>query len=173
MNNKVVYAHTRNDTGEVFYIGKGTTKRMLAKDCRNKWWNRVVNKHGYSVSTLADGLSDKQSLAIEIFWIATYGRNTLVNGTDGGEGCRGAIRSKAHKQMISLRHKGKKLSQEHINRIKEFTVGSHRNFPNEHREKMSKAQLDKPIVTCPHCNKEGKGSAMIRYHFDNCKQRKV
>jgi len=25
-------------------------------------------------------------------------------------------------------------------------------------------------VTCPHCNKEGKGPNMTRYHFDNCKE---
>jgi hypothetical protein len=25
------------------------------------------------------------------------------------------------------------------------------------------------IVTCPHCNKSGKGPNMSRYHFDNCK----
>jgi hypothetical protein len=26
------------------------------------------------------------------------------------------------------------------------------------------------ILTCPHCNKIGKGPVMKRYHFDNCKQ---
>ena len=25
---------------------------------------------------------------------------------------------------------------------------------------------------CPHCSKEGKGTAMLRWHFDNCKLRK-
>lgn len=26
-------------------------------------------------------------------------------------------------------------------------------------------------VTCPHCNKQGQEPAMLRWHFDNCKQR--
>ncbi len=25
------------------------------------------------------------------------------------------------------------------------------------------------VHTCPHCNKQGKGTAMLRWHFDNCK----
>jgi hypothetical protein len=25
---------------------------------------------------------------------------------------------------------------------------------------------------CPHCNKEGKGSVMKRWHFNNCKNKK-
>lgn len=28
------------------------------------------------------------------------------------------------------------------------------------------------IVTCPHCNKSGSKPAMVRWHFDNCKQKK-
>jgi hypothetical protein len=27
------------------------------------------------------------------------------------------------------------------------------------------------ILTCPHCNKQGRGN-MTRYHFNNCKKRK-
>tara|TARA_R110001592_G_C12603768_1_gene696079 strand:- start:56 stop:490 length:435 start_codon:yes stop_codon:yes gene_type:complete len=29
------------------------------------------------------------------------------------------------------------------------------------------------IHICPHCNKEGKGTAMKRWHFDNCKHKKT
>ena len=29
----------------------------------------------------------------------------------------------------------------------------------------------KPIVTCPHCGKEGGGGSMKQWHFDNCKYR--
>jgi len=29
------------------------------------------------------------------------------------------------------------------------------------------------VVKCPHCGKEGKGGNMTRYHFDNCKGKKV
>ena len=38
---------------------------------------------------------------------------------------------------------------------------------------QSENERDKiPIIRrCPHCNLEGAGSAMIRWHFDNCKYR--
>ena len=26
-----------------------------------------------------------------------------------------------------------------------------------------------PTLICPHCGKEGKGSAMYKWHFNNCK----
>ena len=37
--------------------------------------------------------------------------------------------------------------------------------------KVSAALKLKPMIMCPHCNKQGK-SNMIRYHFDNCKLKK-
>ena len=38
------------------------------------------------------------------------------------------------------------------------------------RAKISETLKNKPRVTCPHCDKSGVGSAMNRYHFDNCKE---
>lgn len=39
-------------------------------------------------------------------------------------------------------------------------------------EKMRLTRLNNPIVVCPHCEKTGKGSNMVRYHFNNCKKKK-
>jgi hypothetical protein len=33
----------------------------------------------------------------------------------------------------------------------------------------TKLKMKKPPVTCPHCDKQGKGNVMHRWHFDNCK----
>ena len=46
---------------------------------------------------------------------------------------------------------------------------------HKHREKYvltSNLRPKKPfkIVACPHCGKQGKGSNMSRYHFNNCKE---
>lgn len=38
-------------------------------------------------------------------------------------------------------------------------------------EKIKEAKLNMPIRICKHCGKEGRGSNMTRYHFDNCKRR--
>jgi len=44
---------------------------------------------------------------------------------------------------------------------------------DKHRERISKAMKGKtyPEVKCPHCPKIGKGGAMKRYHFENCKEK--
>jgi hypothetical protein len=46
-------------------------------------------------------------------------------------------------------------------------------YGKSHTEKTKKLLSDaqKKERTCPHCGKIGKGSAMIRWHFDNCKQK--
>ncbi|AFN37312.1 homing endonuclease [Vibrio phage phi-pp2] len=42
----------------------------------------------------------------------------------------------------------------------------------EHSQKIREALLNLPVVTCPHCGKQGKkGGAMTRHHFDNCKSK--
>lgn len=40
----------------------------------------------------------------------------------------------------------------------------------EVRAKLSRAGLNRPYITCPHCNKTGKQSpGMYKHHFDKCK----
>ena len=43
----------------------------------------------------------------------------------------------------------------------------------ESNKKRSIAHKCKPTIVCPHCNKNGKGSAMQQWHFNNCKQYKL
>jgi hypothetical protein len=44
---------------------------------------------------------------------------------------------------------------------------------DEHKQKLRDAFVGKKksLVTCPHCGKEGGGGAMIRHHYNNCKQK--
>ena len=39
----------------------------------------------------------------------------------------------------------------------------------EAKRKIGESFKNRPLLICPYCNKEGKGGAMMRYHFDNCK----
>lgn len=71
------------------------------------------------------------------------------------------------RKKIGEARKGRTHTAESRKRIKESNKGIKRSA--ETRKRMSEAKkLFK--VTCPHCNKTG-GSAMYRWHFDNCKNK--
>lgn len=47
------YIHTRNDTGAVFYVGKGKERRAHTHYGRSQHWKRIVAKHGRTVHIVA------------------------------------------------------------------------------------------------------------------------
>ena len=112
----IVYQHTRNDTGAVFYIGIGMNdKRPYSQESRNTHWKNVVGKAGYTVTVLFDDINWSTAVSIEKYLIRYHGRSDkelgpLVNKTDGGEGASGIIISEDQKQKISAANKGKKFT---------------------------------------------------------------
>jgi len=126
MSSKVVYLHRRNDTNEVFYVGIGTPKRPYTVIGRNKHWNGVVNKYGYTIEIIAKNLSWELACKIEIELISLYGRRDLNNGllvnlTSGGEGAIGKVLSDKTKKLIGSYHKGKIISEKHKEAIRKHT----------------------------------------------------
>lgn len=90
MRNKVLYVH-RNDVKGIFYVGIGSLTRAYSTRGRNQYWERIVNKYGYTVEILEDSLTWDEACEKEIYLISYYGRlnnntGTLVNMTDGGDG---------------------------------------------------------------------------------------
>lgn len=64
---------------------------------------------------------------------------------------------------------GKKLSSDHKNSISE---GLNVHVVSEETKlKLKNKFKERPILVCPHCSKEGRGGAMVQWHFDNCKLR--
>jgi len=91
LNNKYyVYAHINLTTNVIFYVGKGFNGRDTSLYRRSKYWCRIVNKYGYDIIRLEDGLTNEESLEREKYWINRIGRKinngTLINMTDGGDG---------------------------------------------------------------------------------------
>lgn len=102
-NKFYVYRHIRLDKNVPFYIGIGTKpqkynsfeseyKRAFSKDKRNKFWWAVVNKTDYKVEIIYECSTKEESKVKETEFINLYGRRdlfkgTLVNMTDGGDGC--------------------------------------------------------------------------------------
>lgn len=149
-NNFYVYAHYRNDTNTVFYIGKGKGARATELIKRNKYWNNIVKKHGFTIKIWADNLTEDQAFAMEKEWIILYGRvdtgeGKLVNLTNGGEGTSGAIISEQTRQKLM----GRIISPEHRQKISECGKGNTRSAGRINssvtRVKISKALVKRAL----------------------------
>ena len=151
----VVYKHIRKDTNEVFYIGIGSIKRAHSTKGRNQYWYNIVNKAGYEVVIIKEGLSWEEACIEEIKLIKEYGRkdlNTgpLTNMTDGGDGSPNVIQTEEKKakckESAELQHQQGKFvwdnyTEEEKQRVVEKSKQWHRDnsFTEEQRLKMSES----------------------------------
>lgn len=87
-NRFYVYYHVRNDSGHIFYVGKGSGRRLReVSNRKNPHWHNVVKKAGFTPVILLDNLDEPTALSYEmefIAWCREAGYK-LVNMTDGGE----------------------------------------------------------------------------------------
>ena len=119
------YAHYKPDNS-VFYIGKGQGRRAWSKKNRNPHWKNVVAKHGeHKVEILAHWPTEQEAFEHEKFliWCFRDMGCSMTNIADGGEGCSGLIHTEEVKQKISRIHKGKKLSIEQIEFLRQSSFG--------------------------------------------------
>lgn len=92
MNNRFyIYFHVEEDTGKVFYVGKGQGERAYSMHPRNPLWENVKTKHGCKVEIFMKNLEEDEAYAAEIVWISKLGRRDLGTGnltnlTNGGNG---------------------------------------------------------------------------------------
>ena len=151
----VVYKHIRKDTNEVFYIGIGSIKRAHTTKGRNKHWTRVVNKAGYEVIIISEGLSWEEACIEEIKLIKEYGRKDLNEGpltnmTDGGDGSLNQVQTEEKKAKCKAaavkQHKDGLFApliytEEQMKHLREQAKQWHidEGFTDEQRLKMSEA----------------------------------
>lgn len=60
-----VYGHYTKDTGDLFYIGKGTGNRAWMKNNRSKKWHEVVNSRGFTFKLLNENLESEEAIELE------------------------------------------------------------------------------------------------------------
>lgn len=123
-----VYAHIKDTTGEVFYVGKGIGKRVASKQHRSVHWKNVVNKHGYDWIMLETNLTEEEANIKETYWIKRLGRHDqnkgcLVNFTDGGEGSCGRIISQTTRKAVAEANKLRVVSDAQRNVYKNLWKG--------------------------------------------------
>jgi len=95
-----------------------------------------------------------------------------------------AYRAKLNSSVLSERMLGDKnpmygklRSNEEKQKLSEISSGVNNPYygkkhSEEVLEKMRDAHKNRPLVVCPHCNKQGILSNMKRWHLDNCKEKK-
>ena len=149
-----LYKHIRKDTDEVFYVGIGSDEnysRAHTTHKRNQFWKHTVNKTDYDVIIYEDDKTWDEVVELEKYWISYYGRKnlgegTLVNLTDGGEGCYGRVLSEETKRKIGEKSKLKVYDNEYRKKLSNAIKGSknHRygkKLSKEVRKKISEAHL--------------------------------
>ena len=178
MKESYVYAYLRED-GSPYYIGKGIGKRY--KDPHN-----VVVPPDDRIQFIEKNLTDQEAITLEIKLIAKYGRKDLGTGvlrnlTDGGEGMLNpgpSVRKKLSEAKAGKKpnNYGKKYkSGPSIAKSLSKQGKKHPQYGKERTEderariaKGIKEGWSRPVLTCPHCDKQGK-VGMTRWHFSNCK----
>lgn len=138
-----VYLHRKGLDNKPFYVGKGKGRRAWVKSGRNERWNRTVAKHGLTVEILFDGLTEEESLAVEvdcILELRSFGYD-LCNMTSGGEGTSGHAVSEETRLKISKAHKGRIKDEKWRENMSKSQKG--RKLPAHRVEQMRKINLGK------------------------------
>lgn len=134
----VVYLHKKKNTNEVFYVGIGKTEvRAHSKLNRNIYWKRIVEKYDYEIEVTHRDLDWITACEIEKSLITKYGRDSLSNMTDGGEGlCNPSteIRNKMSKAQIG-KTQSLETIEKRVSKIKGIPLSA------EHKEKLRQAKL--------------------------------
>lgn len=143
-----IYKHTRPDTGDIFYIGKGNTSknsheaRYKTASGRNKIWKSIVAKNNgvFIPEIICYCDTEKEVNELEKHYIALYGRRdlnkgTLCNLTDGADGSFGIKVSDETRKKLSIAFSGenhpnfgKKLSKETCLKKSESLKNSDKNL---------------------------------------------
>lgn len=82
------YLHRKADTGEVFYVGKGSGERLYGANQRSRFWSSIVAKHGFTAEIASIWPSHADAFVHEALLIKQYRSEgvSLCNLTDGGDG---------------------------------------------------------------------------------------
>ena len=140
-----IYALKLKDSTEIKYVGRTSEslETRLSKHKTNaKFDKNKTHRHYWilkhyndiEIVLIEDNIETfEDSCVREIFHITEHRKTyTLINSTNGGDGgCPGYKHTEESKKKIGDAHRGKKLSKEHINFLK------NREFTEEHRSNLS------------------------------------
>ena len=194
-----VYTHLRPDDTIFYVGKGVPTRPHRKDGRNSVWVAEVEKHGAHTVNIVKSNLTEKEAFDIEVRLIKRLkdAGVELTNQTRGGDGCKelvftneireklkvararqtppmlGKKASEATKQMLSNIRRGENnpmFGKTHTDETKAkfkkrqaVAYWTGKKMSEEHKAKF------KVERACPHCSKVGKGSAMIRWHFDNCK----
>ena len=195
-----VYEYIRDD-GSPYYIGKGTGNRaFIKKRGRPKDLSKIriietnlLESEAIALEIALIARYGRKDLDTGILINLTDGGEGLSNPSESTRNKMSfakrneSIETRKKRSIAAKNRTRNPLSEETKQKISKSNTGKIRTANT--KNKMALAKLGKPgytrtektlskqrkpkeKVTCPHCNKEGGISSMVRWHFDNCKQRK-
>lgn len=122
---------------------------------------------------------------LEVCWrpIENIGWN-IATGGSVPPSAKGRVMSAEHKEKIGRAnsttkkgklpaHGGGAWTPEQRARQAEITRGTKQSEATKEKKRLAMLGKKYPEVSCPHCSKIGRGGAMTRHHFDNCKHKEV
>lgn len=108
-----LYRHIRPDKNEVFYVGIGTKckesnpyARSKSKFNKGPYWKNIAKTNpDYKIEIILESdnyefIKNKEREFIKLYGRKDLGLGTLSNMTDGGNGTKGAIRTKEWQEKI-------------------------------------------------------------------------
>lgn len=105
-----VYIWFIKDSGEVFYVGKGSGKRCDELKGRNVFFMDMYKTHSCESKIIYADLNEKEAFEKEIETIRYYREEfpgfRLTNQTNGGEGVSGWIATEEYRQFFKIRNTG-------------------------------------------------------------------
>mgnify|MGYP001570734448 FL=1 len=163
----------------------------LSKKGSNRYLHCAIRKYGaenFKLEVLEEGWNTEIGKNIrEPYWISVL--KPEYNHTKGGEGTLGVQHTpewcRKHSDFMRILssspewkiHKSKEMHR------KQCGLGYHHTSEFKLRQSISTSKqmignryalgVKHTKVTCPSCNFTGAGGAMKRFHFDNCKLKKV
>ncbi len=127
-NKYYVYQWYLVDTGEVFYVGKGSSKRFANKSCRTNHFQEIIRKYDCASRILISGLSEENAYEMERFIIDYYIKHTSYY--QKRERINDVYKTKEFRAKISKLVQGKDNPN----------YGNH--WSQEQKEAMGKKQVD-------------------------------
>ena len=191
-----VYIIEEIDTG-MLYIGSKTASKCLELDLGKNYFtsSKYINwvNGSFEIVKIYSCMSNHDALILEgilldknfaVYDEHYYNRqNSGVNfnmcGVAPSDETRKKLSAAGKRRIFSEETKAKmskskklyKPSKESIQKMSESLTG--RELSEETKKKISVNNgwkgRKRPIFVCPHCNKEGSGGAMNRWHFDQCR----